>query len=232
MNNMLNTTSLAIDAHLLSKSFTTQAGELRLFSDISFSIKSGESVAIIGQSGAGKSTLLSLLAGLDTPTQGNIKLLDTDLNSLSDQARSAWRAQHISFIFQSFHLLPELSALENIRLPLEILGDKQATAKAQQLLTQVGLAERADHIPAQLSGGEQQRVAIARAFVTQPSILFADEPTGNLDSVTGDAIIQQLFTLNKTHQTTLVLITHDASLATLCDRQFCLEKGSMTEVQQ
>lgn len=186
-------------------------------------------MAIIGQSGAGKSTLLSLLAGLDEPTSGTVKLMETDLSQLSDAARSAWRSTNLSFIFQAFHLLPELTALENVQLPLDIRGDKQAAQQAARLLGKVGLSERQDHYPAQLSGGEQQRVAIARAFVTAPSILFADEPTGNLDAETGENIITQLFEINAQQATTLILITHDAALASRCNRQFRLEQGMLIE---
>ncbi len=186
-------------------------------------------MAIIGQSGAGKSTLLSLLAGLDEPTSGTVKLMETDLSQLSDAARSAWRSTNLSFIFQAFHLLPELTALENVQLPLDIRGDKQAAQQAARLLDKVGLSDRQDHYPAQLSGGEQQRVAIARAFVTAPSILFADEPTGNLDAETGENIITQLFDINAQQATTLILITHDAALASRCNRQFRLEQGMLIE---
>ena len=221
--------SAAIEANLLAKRFTTQANELCLFENLSLRVAQGESVAIIGQSGAGKSTLLSLLAGLDTPSQGEVRLLGSNLHRLKDSEASAWRAKHLSFIFQSFHLLPELSALENVRLPLDIQGDAHAAEKAKTLLAQVGLGERLAHYPAQLSGGEQQRVAIARAFVTQPGILFADEPTGNLDSQTGEQIIEQLFALNRQPGTTLVLITHDPALAARCDRQLLLANGQLSE---
>lgn len=221
--------SAAIEANLLAKRFTTQANELCLFENLSLRVAQGESVAIIGQSGAGKSTLLSLLAGLDTPSQGEVRLLGSNLHRLKDSEASAWRAKHLSFIFQSFHLLPELSALENVRLPLDIQGDAHAAEKAKTLLAQVGLGERLAHYPAQLSGGEQQRVAIARAFVTQPGILFADEPTGNLDSQTGEQIIEQLFALNRQQGTTLVLITHDPALAARCDRQLLLANGQLSE---
>lgn len=226
---MLDKTSFAIETHHLAKTFSTQAGTIHLFKDLSLNIQQGESVAIIGQSGAGKSTLLSLLAGLDEPTSGAVKLLETDLSQLSDSARSAWRSTNLSFIFQAFHLLPELTALENVQLPLDIRGDKQAAQQAARLLDKVGLSDRQDHYPAQLSGGEQQRVAIARAFVTTPSILFADEPTGNLDAQTGENIITQLFDINAQQATTLILITHDAALASRCNRQFRLEQGMLIE---
>lgn len=228
-DNISLNTSFAIEAHHLAKTFVTQAGVIRLFNDLSLTIQQGESVAIIGQSGAGKSTLLSLLAGLDAPSTGSVKLLGTDLSTLSDTDSSAWRTKNLSFIFQAFHLLPELTALENTQLPLDIRGDKQAAEKAASLLDKVGLSDRQGHYPAQLSGGEQQRVAIARAFVTHPTILFADEPTGNLDTETGKNIITQLFELNAQQDTTLVLITHDAALASRCDRQFRLEQGLLHE---
>ena len=221
--------SYSIEANDLAKSFSTQDGEISLFRNLSFRIQKGESVAIIGQSGAGKSTLLSILAGLDTPSTGNVSLLGTHLHNLSDKERAQWRANNISFIFQSFHLLPELNAQENVQLPLEIRGESEAADKAANLLTQVGLGSRQTHFPSQLSGGEQQRVAIARAFVTQPAILFADEPTGNLDADTGQKIIDQLFSLNQQTQTTLILITHDAALAARCQRQFVLDKGQLME---
>ena len=221
--------SYAIEANDLAKSFSTQGGEISLFRNLSFQVQKGESVAIIGQSGAGKSTLLSIIAGLDTPSKGNVSLLNTQLHNLSDKERAQWRANNISFIFQSFHLLPELNAQENVQLPLEIRGESDAADKAAKLLTQVGLEGRQTHFPSQLSGGEQQRVAIARAFVTQPSILFADEPTGNLDSDTGQKIIDQLFTLNQQTQTTLILITHDAALAARCQRKCVLDKGQLAE---
>ena len=205
---MPETAPIAINANHLAKTFKTQAGELTLFNNLSLQVQQGESIAIIGQSGAGKSTLLSLLAGLDTPTSGNVQLSGVDLSTLEDSERAAWRAQHLGFIFQSFHLLPELNATENVQLPLH------------------------DHYPAQLSGGEQQRVAIARAFVTSPTILFADEPTGNLDAETGEKIIQQLFDLNARKSTTLVLITHDDHLASRCDRQFRLSNGQLVDVSR
>jgi len=191
----------------------------------------GESLAIIGRSGAGKSTLLSLLAGLDTPTEGQILFDDQPLEQLDDAARADLRLQQISFIFQSFHLLPELDALDNVRLPLEIQGRKDADAQARHWLQQVGLGARLDHYPAQLSGGEQQRVAIARAFATEPKVLFADEPTGNLDDDTGQQIIEQLFDLNTNAGTTLILITHDIDLASRCQRRLHLQNGRLEEVQ-
>ncbi len=203
---------------------------MTLFSDLNLTIGKGESIAIIGRSGAGKSTLLSLLAGLDTPSQGSISFDGKALETLDDEARAQLRAHHISFIFQSFHLLPELNALDNVRLPLEIRGDKDPDAIAKHWLSQVGLAERLDHFPSQLSGGEQQRVAIARAFATSPGLLFADEPTGNLDEETGHQIIDQLFRLNAQEGATLVLITHDTELAARCQRRLSLHNGQLHEV--
>lgn len=210
--------------------FPGHQGDLTIFNDISLSANQGESIAIIGQSGAGKSTLLSLLAGLDEPSSGSIQLLDHTLHSLDENTRAQLRARHISFIFQSFQLLPELSALDNVQLALEIQGHEQPRQQAEYWLSQVGLADRHDHTPAQLSGGEQQRVAIARAFATEPALLFADEPTGNLDEATGQAIIDQLFELNRKHDTTLILITHDPHLAQRCERCLRLHKGSLEQL--
>jgi len=201
-----------------------------LFRNLDLRIHPGESLAIIGRSGAGKSTLLSLLAGLDTPSSGRILFSGQSLDQLDDAARAALRLQQISFIFQSFHLLPELNALDNVRLPLEIQGRKDADAQARHWLEQVGLGARLDHYPAQLSGGEQQRVAIARAFATEPRVLFADEPTGNLDDDTGHQIIEQLFRLNAETGTTLILITHDVDLAARCRRRLHLHNGRLEEV--
>lgn len=228
------TPPLAIDAKQLSKSFpgsthSQTATEISLFSDLNLQINTGESVAIIGPSGTGKSTLLSLLACLDTPTSGSVTLVGVDLNALEQEKKAAWRAKNISFVFQSFHLLPELTALENSQLPLDIQGDKNSAEQAQKWLKAVGLETRMNHFPAQLSGGEQQRVAIARAFVTQPTLLFADEPTGNLDTNTGDKIIELLFDFSAQTQATLVLITHDEHLANRCDRVFKLADGQLIE---
>ncbi|WP_020682418.1 ABC transporter ATP-binding protein [Marinobacterium rhizophilum] len=220
---------VVVSAHGVSKKFQTQAGELQLFEDLNLEVHRGESVAIIGPSGAGKSTLLSLLAGLDQPTAGMIRLADKNLAELDETDRARLRARSVSFVFQSFHLLPELSALDNVRLPLEIRGEANSEQQAQQWLSQVGLASRAGHLPGQLSGGEQQRVAIARAFATRPDILFADEPTGNLDSETGASIVDQLFSLNAQQHTTLILITHDSQLANRCSRRLQLRQGQLLE---
>jgi putative ABC transport system ATP-binding protein len=226
----LNREEPIIEAQDVAKSFRTQAGTVDLFRNLDLRIHPGESLAIIGRSGAGKSTLLSLLAGLDTPSSGRILFAGQSLDQLDDAARAALRLQQISFIFQSFHLLPELNALDNVRLPLEIQGRKDADAQARHWLEQVGLGARLDHYPAQLSGGEQQRVAIARAFATEPRVLFADEPTGNLDDDTGHQIIEQLFRLNAETGTTLILITHDVDLAARCRRRLHLHNGRLEEV--
>lgn len=203
---------------------------MALFSDLNLSIQPGESLAITGRSGAGKSTLLSLLAGLDVPTSGHILFSGQPLDQMDDATRAGLRLRYLSFIFQSFHLLPELSALDNVRLPLEIQGAADAGQQAHRWLQKVGLEARVDHYPAQLSGGEQQRVAIARAFATRPSVLFADEPTGNLDDATGQQIIEQLFSLNASQGTTLILITHDPELARRCNRCLHLHAGRLEEV--
>jgi len=209
----------------LYKTVNSIEGSLTILSDVGFTIKPAESVAIIGASGSGKSTLLSLLAGLDSSTSGNIEIFGQSLNKLNEDQRAALRNKMIGFVFQSFQLLPNLNALENVMLPLELIGDKQAKSLATKLLDRVGLSHRLKHIPNQLSGGEQQRVALARAFVTHPKILFADEPTGNLDSSTGEHIIDLLFELNKENQTTLVLVTHDQRLANHCARTIELSAG-------
>jgi len=186
-----------------------------------------ETVAIVGPSGAGKSTLLALLAGLDVPTRGSTWLMGQDLSVLDEDGRAAVRARHVGFVFQSFHLLPSLTALENVLLPLELAGDRNAQALAREALDHVGLSARLRHYPRQLSGGEQQRVALARAFVCKPEVLFADEPTGNLDTVTGARIIELLFEFNQSARTTLVLVTHDRALAGRCDRVLQLDAGRL-----
>lgn len=213
----------------LSKRVVSPEGELTLLHALNFSIKQGESVAIIGASGAGKSTLLGLLAGLDIPTQGQIFLDDIDLFALDEDGRARLRADKVGFVFQAFQLLPNLSALENVMLPLELGGQMDAEVAALAVLKRVGLAARVHHYPKQLSGGEQQRVAIARAFASQPKLLFADEPTGNLDAKTGQRIIDLLFELNEEQGTTLVLVTHDVKLAERCQRQLELEEGYLLE---
>lgn len=212
----------------LSKSVKTSDGLLTILSSIDLIIKSGESIAIIGESGSGKSTLISLLAGLDTPSTGTIHLNGQSLTSMHEDGRAKVRSALIGFVFQSFQLLPSLTALENVMLPLELSGDKNAKSAATALLTRVGLAHRLSHTPKQLSGGEQQRVALARAFVTHPAILFADEPTGNLDSKTGAHIIDLLFELNSENNTTLILVTHDRVLAARCGRTIQLDAGQVS----
>ncbi len=211
----------------LGKTVTTVDGPLHILSSVDLTIKRGDSLAIVGASGSGKSTLLSLLAGLDTPTIGSVQLNGRELTAMNEDGRAEIRNQFIGFVFQSFQLLPGLTALENVMLPLELGGDKEAKTKAAALLDRVGLSQRLSHTPKQLSGGEQQRVALARAFVTEPAILFADEPTGNLDSKTGAKIIDLLFALNQEKQTTLVLVTHDNALATRCRKTVNLEAGRL-----
>ncbi|EIC31324.1 MULTISPECIES: ABC transporter ATP-binding protein [Methylomicrobium] len=209
----------------LSKSVATSEGVLPILNSIDLRIRRGESVAITGESGSGKSTLIGLLAGLDTPSAGSVRLDGRSLTQLDEDGRAALRNELIGFMFQSFQLLSGLTALENVMLPLELKGDRQATSKAREWLVRVGLRERLKHTPKQLSGGEQQRVALARAFATRPRILFADEPTGNLDSRTGATVIDLLFELNRENGTTLLLVTHDAALAERCGRTVKLAFG-------
>ena len=192
-----------------------------------FSINAGESVAIVGASGAGKSTLLALLAGLDLPSSGHVTLNGHRLDQLDEDGRARIRAESVGFVFQSFHLVPSLNALENVMLPLELAGHEKAREAARDLIAKVGLAQRWSHYPAQLSGGEKQRVAIARAFATEPAVLFADEPTGNLDTRTGERIMELMFDLNRSSSTTLVLVTHDNGLAERCDRVLALDTGKL-----
>lgn len=209
----------------------TKQEPLTILNEVDLTIGAGESVAIVGSSGAGKSTLMTLLAGLDTPTSGEIYLLGQALSSLDDEARAAIRSHSIGFVFQSFLLIPSLSALDNVTLPCLLKGEAEDKARAEALLTAVGLDHRLHHSPEQLSGGEQQRVAIARAFMVQPKILFADEPTGNLDQETASKVIDLLFELNQQHGTTLVLITHDPKLAARCQRRFYMQAGHLEESQ-
>ena len=198
---------------------------LTILGDVSLAVGAGETVAIVGASGAGKSTLLALLAGLDEPSAGSVWLEGTELSALDEDGRAAARARHVGFVFQSFHLVPSLTAIENVMLPLELAGRADARAAAQTVLAEVGLGPRLGHYPRQLSGGEQQRVAIARAFVTRPSVLFADEPTGNLDTATGHRVIELLFDLNGANGTTLLLVTHDREIAARCGRVIELDAG-------
>ncbi len=220
MNTMIETVNLG-------KTVFSPEGALQILKDVTLKIHEGESLAIIGTSGSGKSTLLGLLAGLDSPSTGCVILNGQNLTSMDEDGRAKMRNQFVGFVFQSFQLIASLTALENVMLPLELAGDKQAKSKASALLERVGLAHRLSHTPIKLSGGEQQRVALARAFVTQPAILFADEPTGNLDSKTGNHIIELLFELNHEQKTTLVLVTHDKELANRCNRKITLEAGEI-----
>ena len=218
-----------VQANALGKQVISPEGTLTILNDINLSIKEGESLAIVGVSGSGKSTLLGLLAGLDTPTQGNVVIDGTDLSQLDEDGRAKIRAQTVGFVFQSFHLLPGLTALENTSLPLELADNDDATKLAKEKLEEVGLSERLHHYPNQLSGGEQQRVAIARAFAGNPKILFADEPTGNLDQKTAQRIIDLLFRMNKENGTTLIMVTHDNEIANHCDRQVVISGGQVKE---
>lgn len=211
----------------LTKQVTTGEQQLTILHDINLQIASGEAVAIIGASGSGKSTLLGLLAGLDLPTSGKVHLDSVDIFALDEDERAALRGKVMGFVFQSFQLLPALTALENVMLPLELARISDAETPAKRLLERVGLGQRLDHYPKQLSGGEQQRVAIARAFATNPRLLLADEPTGNLDSATGTQIIELMFELNREHGTTLVLVTHDEALSRRCSRQIRLVDGRL-----
>ena len=218
-----------IQVNGLSKIVTTFEGELPILSDISFNVKHGESVAVVGTSGSGKSTLLSLLAGLDTASSGEVMLDGEPLHELDEEARAALRAAKVGFVFQSFMLVQSLTALENVMLPAELAGKEDAKEQALALLEKVGLSHRVDHYPSQLSGGEQQRVAIARAFVGSPKILFADEPSANLDSKNGHMIESLLFDLNKQNGTTLILVTHDEALAQKCERIIQIEAGELVQ---
>ncbi len=220
-----------LKAENLSKQVSSPEGPLTIVHGVSLDIFAGESVAIAGASGAGKSTLLALLAGLDLPTTGRVLLAGTDLTRLDEDGRARLRAQRVGFVFQSFHLIPALTALENVMLPLELAGRPDARRGALETLTRVGLKDRTGHYPRQLSGGEQQRVALARAFVTQPAVLFADEPTGNLDTTTGGRVGELLFELNANSHTTLVLVTHDRSLASRCGRIVQMEAGRVVDTE-
>jgi len=216
-----------LTAHNISKEVSSPEGSLTILDDVSFNVSAGESIAVVGPSGAGKSTLLALLAGLDLPTSGHVVLNGANLSELDEDGRANVRAESVGFVFQSFHLVPSLNALENVMLPLELAGGEDARGASRKIIDKVGLGDRWSHYPAQLSGGEKQRVAIARGFATEPAVLFADEPTGNLDSRTGSNIMQLMFDLNRSSSTTLMLVTHDLSLAERCDRILSLDTGRL-----
>jgi putative ABC transport system ATP-binding protein len=216
-----------LKAESVTKKVSSPEGTLTILAEVDLQIAAGETVAIVGASGAGKSTLLALLAGLDEPSAGRVWLNGSELTALDEDGRAAVRARHVGFVFQSFHLVPSLTAIENVMLPLELAGLPHARTTAAEVLAQVNLSPRREHYPRQLSGGEQQRVAIARAFVTRPALLFADEPTGNLDSVTGERIIELLFDLNQATHTTLVVVTHDEAIARRCARIIKIEAGRL-----
>ncbi len=217
----------AIHVKNLSKRVADATGELTILHNIEFSVAAGETVAIVGASGSGKSTLLGILAGLDTPSEGTVELGGVDIFALDEDGRALLRKNQLGFVFQSFQLLMHLNALENVMLPLELRGDKDAKQKAEQMLAKVGLSSRLKHYPKFLSGGEQQRVALARAFVTEPPLLFADEPTGSLDAATGEAVIQLMFELNRERGSSLVLVTHDLSIAARCGRTISIAAGRL-----
>ncbi|MCS0589575.1 ABC transporter ATP-binding protein [Massilia norwichensis] len=217
----------AIEVAGLSKRVADASGELTILHSVDFTVQPAETLALVGASGSGKSTLLGLLAGLDTPSSGTVKLDGTDIFALDEDGRAAFRKAKLGFVFQSFQLLPHLNALENVMLPLELRGDGDARDKAAAMLSRVGLESRLRHYPKYLSGGEQQRVALARAFVTHPPLLFADEPTGSLDAATGEAVIQLMFELNREHGSTLVLVTHDPAMAARCGRTLTIAAGRL-----
>lgn len=219
----------ALEAENLSKTVTSPEGLLTILDRVNLQVSVGERIAVTGPSGAGKSTLLGLLAGLDLPTSGKVWLAGTELTALDEDGRAALRANQVGFVFQSFHLIPSFTALENVMLPLELSDHIQPMRTATQALRNVGLGERAGHYPRQLSGGEKQRVAIARAYVIQPTLLFADEPTGNLDQQTGEAVIDILFRMNREYGTTLILVSHDMGLAQRCDRAIQMEAGKIIQ---
>ncbi len=209
------------------KSVTDSTGTLAILRDIDFQLAAGETAALVGASGSGKSTLLTLIAGLDTPTQGTVRIADQDIFALDEDARAALRAEKVGFVFQSFQLLGNLTALENVMLPLELAGRRDARQAATEMLARVGLSARLGHYPRLMSGGEQQRVALARAFVVRPALLLADEPTGSLDFATGESVMQLMLDLNQELGTTLVLVTHDRAIAARCDRRITIEAGQV-----
>jgi putative ABC transport system ATP-binding protein len=218
-----------VQANNLSKQVQSPEGQLTILDQVTLQIEQGQTAAIVGSSGSGKSTLLSLLAGLDVPTGGSVELLGKNLQSMDEDSRASLRAGNVGFVFQSFQLLQNMTAIENVMLPLELSGTKDAYSQAEQILDRVGLEHRHKHYPNQLSGGEQQRVALARAYSSSPKILFADEPTGNLDQATAQQIIDLLFTLNKDQGTTLVLVTHDPKISEHCNNQFKLDRGRLID---
>ncbi len=219
----------AISVTHLSKRVSDATGELIILNNIDFTVQAGETLAIVGASGSGKSTLLGILAGLDIPSEGKVELQGVDIFALNEDGRAIFRKDHLGFVFQSFQLLTHLNALENVMLPLELRGDKRARELAEEMLARVGLSSRLRHYPKYLSGGEQQRVALARAFVTEPPLLFADEPTGSLDNSTGEAVMQLMFNLNRERGSTLVLVTHDLSIAARCGRTLTIAGGQLQQ---
>jgi len=223
----LNSTDIAIEVSRLGKRVADASGELTILKDVNFTVQAGGTLAIVGASGSGKTTLLGLLAGLDTPTEGTVVLNGVDIYKLDEDGRAGLRMAQLGFVFQSFQLLSHLSALENVMLPLELRGDRDAKPRAEAMLGRVGLASRLRHYPKFMSGGEQQRVALARAFVSEPPLLFADEPTGSLDAATGDAVIDLMFELNRERGSTLVLVTHDNAIAALCERTITIAAGQL-----
>ena len=227
---MTTTNEIILHAKALTKSWPTAAGPLEVLKGVNLTLSKGESLAIVGQSGSGKSTLLSLLGTLDRPTSGSLIIGGTDTATLTDRELAKWRGRSLGIIFQQFHLMPSLTAVENVSLPLEITGDKNAVQKAKQALAEVGLSERQHHLPATLSGGENQRVAIARALVTRPALLLADEPSGSLDPETGDQITNLLFELAAKHHITMILVTHNPDLAQRCHRQLKMIHGVLTSI--
>jgi len=218
-----------IEVQGVTKQVTDSTGSLTILHDIGFTLSAQESAAIVGASGSGKSTLLSIIAGLDTPTSGHVRLAGADLFEMDEDARAEWRARHLGFVFQSFQLLANLTALENVMLPLELQSRADARPLATEMLRHVGLGERLGHYPKLLSGGEQQRVALARAFVVKPAVLLADEPTGSLDFATGETVMKLMFDLNREAGTTLVMVTHDRDIAARCDRQLHIEAGRLVD---
>ena len=223
----MSQTEAAIEVRGLGKRVSDATGELTILHSIDFTVSAGQTLAIVGASGSGKSTLLGLLAGLDTPSSGMVKLAGSDIFALDEDGRAAWRKAHLGFVFQSFQLLAHLTALENVMLPLELRADSNAREQAEAMLARVGLSSRLRHYPKTLSGGEQQRVALARAFVTRPDLLLADEPTGSLDAVTGEAVIELMFELKRERGSTLVLVTHDRSIAQRCERTITIAAGRL-----